>query len=395
MRKIGIFGGTFNPIHNGHLHMLEILRDRLPLDEIWVMPANIPPHKEAKELASGKDRLKMAALAVEDLEDVAVCDLELRSPGKSYTYDTLLHLKKAFPEDSFTLIMGSDMFLSFEKWYRHQEILSMCGIVCAARHDGEYEALMKKAKRFPKGNIHVILAPPLPLSSTEVRYRLHQGEDISGLVPLKVAEYIRKRRLYNGEQEKVLYDFPYFEKLLREKLSEKRLYHSFCVRDRAVFLANRYGVDEEKAKAAGILHDIAKDTPSETLLKFFKDSGIILKNEDLLAKPIWHSIAGAAYAQNVLFIDETDVINAIRYHTTGRAGMSRLEKVIFLADLTSKDRDYPDVETVRRLSEESLDDALLYCIRFLISDMMEKGNLLHSDTVSCYNELTKAGVGRK
>ena len=146
MRKIGIFGGTFNPIHNGHLHMLEILRDRLPLDEIWVMPANIPPHKEAKELASGKDRLKMATLAVEDLEDVAVCDLELRSPGKSYTYDTLLHLKKAFPEDSFTLIMGSDMFLSFEKWYRHQEILSMCGIVCAARHDGEYDALMKKAK---------------------------------------------------------------------------------------------------------------------------------------------------------------------------------------------------------------------------------------------------------
>lgn len=178
-----------------------------------------------------------------------------------------------------------------------------------------------------------------------------------------------------------------YHKILKEKLSKKRYEHSVAVMERAVFLAKLYGADEEKARLAGLLHDIMKDTDKITQLQFIENSAIILSVAEKNAPPIWHAIAGYVYVRDVLKIEDKDVLNAIRYHTTGRANMSVLEKVVYLADFTSLDRDYPDAEYTRNLSEQGLDKGMLYCTDYLIRNLLKNGKMLHQDTVDCYNEL--------
>ena len=190
------------------------------------------------------------------------------------------------------------------------------------------------------------------------------------------------------------YPFEEYKELLRQKLKESRYLHSIAVMERAVFLAECWGADPSKAKTAGLLHDIMKNTDPKNQLIFLREFGIILKQEEKAAFPIWHSFSGALYAEKVLGITDQEIIDSIRYHTTGRANMTLLDKVIFMADLTSSDRNYPDVDFVRELSEENLDASLLYGIEFVIGDLLAKGNVLHPDTVGCYNWLVQQGVKR-
>ena len=157
-------------------------------------------------------------------------------------------------------------------------------------------------------------------------------------------------------------------------------------------LAEKSGADVIKAKLAGLLHDIMKNVPEKEMLQFIEDSGIILLYADLGAPQLWHAIAGAAYLKEKLGIDDPDVINAVRYHTTGRAGMSKLEKVVYLADLTSADRDYPDVKKAGKIADRSLHEGVLYGSEFLIADLVQKERVLHPDTLACYDELVRQGV---
>lgn len=185
-----------------------------------------------------------------------------------------------------------------------------------------------------------------------------------------------------------------YDHLLRQKLTLKRYQHSIAVMERAVQLAKRYDVDVEKAKLAGLLHDVMKDEDKINLLQFIEDSDILLSVVEKNGPPLWHAIGGFLYVRDVLKIEDADVLNAIRYHTTGRANMSKLEQVVYLADLTSADRDYPDVEETRRRSEESLDSGMRYAMDYLICDLANKGNMLHQDTVDCYNELIERELNK-
>lgn len=185
-----------------------------------------------------------------------------------------------------------------------------------------------------------------------------------------------------------------YDHLLRQKLTPKRYRHSIAVMERAVQLAKRYDVDVEKAKLAGLLHDVMKDEDKINLLQFIEDSDILLSVAEKNGPPLWHAIGGFLYVRDVLKIEDADVLNAIRYHTTGRANMSKLEQVVYLADLTSADRDYPDVEETRKRSEESLDSGMQYAIDYLICDLVNKGNMLHQDTVDCYNELIERELNK-
>lgn len=174
---------------------------------------------------------------------------------------------------------------------------------------------------------------------------------------------------------------------LTARLKPSRLQHSICVAECAERLAKRHGCDPEIAKMTGLLHDICKNDNSDIQLQIIKNGGIMLTALEKSSPPLYHAMAGAAYLQTELGIRDQDVLNAVRYHTTGRAGMSLLEKVIFIADLASADRDYPDVEVVRRLAEQSLEEALLYALEFLVCDLVKKKKYLHPDTVEAYNEL--------
>ena len=164
--------------------------------------------------------------------------------------------------------------------------------------------------------------------------------------------------------------------------------------ERAVELANIHGADPQKAELAGLIHDIEKNTPIKILLQTLEKSDILLSSVDLASPRIWHAPCGFLYARDALGIRDEDVLNAIRYHTTGRAGMSKLEKVVYLADLTSADRDFSDVKKVRKLSEQDLDGALFYSLQFILGDLTAKGLPLQPDSLACYNEIALKKAGR-
>lgn len=181
-------------------------------------------------------------------------------------------------------------------------------------------------------------------------------------------------------------DYERYKKILAERLNEKRYFHSLCVADEAKRLAEKYGADPEKCYLAGLLHDITKNTSQEEHLKIFETFGIMLSAVEGSVK-LWHAISGAAYIKNVLQINDAELLDAVRYHTTAKANMSLIAKILYLADYTSKDRDYNDVDVMRVLVDKSLDDALKYALKYTINDLVSENRAIHPDTLDAYNEV--------
>ena len=175
---------------------------------------------------------------------------------------------------------------------------------------------------------------------------------------------------------------------LKETLDEYRFKHSLSVADRAVVLAQKYGADKDKAYLAGLLHDVTKNKSNDEQLQFFEESAIMLSSVEKASPKVWHAISGAAFLENKLNIKDKDILNAVRYHTTGRAGMSLLEKIIYIADFTSADRTYPDVDVLREIVDNSLDEGIIYALKYTIVSLCNKNQLVHPDTLDAYNKLT-------
>ena len=202
MRR-AIFGGSFDPVHNGHINLVKQICGVVRLDEIIIMPTRISPFKQDAENVpvSGTDRLEMCRLAFEEIPFVTVSDYEISRSDVSYTVNTLRHLKEIYPDDELFFIMGSDMLLSFEKWYRYEEILSMCTIIAASRENGQtdLEILQDQAEKLEKfGRVLVVPTDVYEVSSTEIREKIKKNSDISCYVPKNVVKYISEHGLYTA-----------------------------------------------------------------------------------------------------------------------------------------------------------------------------------------------------
>ena len=174
---------------------------------------------------------------------------------------------------------------------------------------------------------------------------------------------------------------------IKKRLNPDRLYHSLNVADEAKKLAKHYGVDEQKAFTAGLLHDILKNTPDSELLQYFERTGIMLTETERASRKTWHAMAGADFLRRELHVTDEDILSAVRWHTTGRAGMTLLDKVLFVADFISADRDYPGVERMREKAYVSLEDAMLEGLQFTINELVENAWPVHEDSIRAYNEL--------
>lgn len=191
--KIGLFGGTFNPVHTGHVKLVENFKEKLGLDKVLVIPTAQPPHKEAKELVSAEDRINMCKMAFGSLAEVS--DIEISRGGKSYTVLTLEELKKIYKDDELYFLVGSDMLLSFKRWYRWEDILSMCTL-CATDRNNEESCKEAEPDFFEK--IIFCDFEKTVVSSSEVREKLERKEDVTHLIPEKVLNYIKEKGLYNA-----------------------------------------------------------------------------------------------------------------------------------------------------------------------------------------------------
>ena len=199
MLRVGIYGGTFAPIHNGHVAAAKAFMEQMKLDYLFVIPAYLPPHKQIDESDNPLYRLRMCELAFEGVDGVVISDVELARGGKSYTYDTLKELQR--PDTRLFLLCGTDMVLTFDKWYRAEDIFKMCYPTYVRREDDPVltkRIVAKIGEYYEKYGVMFrrIVTDPIELSSTEIRRAVKEGRDISAMVPDGVARFIRENQLY-------------------------------------------------------------------------------------------------------------------------------------------------------------------------------------------------------
>ena len=369
--KIGIYGGSFDPPHIEHINLCVNAVKSLNLDRLFIVPAKIPPHKKVQPI-SGEYRLEMVKLALSnvDVPQITVSDFELNSAGKSYTYLTIEHFKSLYKDAQIYFLMGTDMLENFPTWKEPKAILNMAKLYVFGR-DGES---MERAKQvflnaFSDRLNSLVFAnfSGKMVSSTHVRHMLTLGLDAKEFLYQNVIDYIKSNNLYFCEKAE----------FVKKSLSISRLTHTLGVMDLAKAYAKKLGEDENKAVLAAMLHDVAKymdknDFPSFTLPLD-------------VPKPVIHQYLGAYVAEHVLGVTDTDVLNAIRYHTTGRSNMSRLEKIVFTADLLEVGRTYDEAPILREAVDKDFDAGFSLSVKRLLNYLTKQGQPIYYLTKECYN----------
>ncbi len=201
MERIGLLGGTFNPIHNGHLRLAELMKNELGLSRVVFIPDHIPPHKSEEGVLADEIRLEMLALAIKDIPYAKIDDREIKRGGKSYTFFTLKELTEENPEAEYFFLVGSDMFLSLDRWFRSEEIMKMARFCGVARTIEDKEKLFLKQKEFKEKGLEtfVLNAEAKVLSSSEIREKIAISEDVSSLMPVSVLAFIKEKGLYENK----------------------------------------------------------------------------------------------------------------------------------------------------------------------------------------------------
>ena len=383
--KIGVYGGSFNPPHLGHVKAALACREELGLDRVLVIPASVPPHKAlASGSASAQERLRLTRLAFSDLPGFEVLDLELRREGKSYTADTLRELKAQYPKDDLFLMMGTDMFLSFQDWYRPAEIAACARLVCFSRYDADEKnraALEKQALALERafGQKPVLLQNDcFDISSTEVRRLVFFG--IAGpYLPEAVLREIEALGLYGAGLDAKKLPFEKLRDLSLSLHKKSRVPHAQGVCETAREMAKRFGADEALAARAGILHDVTKALNKTQQLALAEKLGVQLTEFERQNPQLLHAKTGAAAAR-ALFGECEEVASAIAWHTTGKPDMTKLEKIVYLADMIEPNRSYPTVDEIRAAAERDLDEGTLLALDRTIAFLQEQGTAVCEDS---------------
>ena len=380
--RIAIYGGSFNPPHRGHMEAARAAAEALSPDRFLIIPASTPPHKALEENSpSPEQRLELCRLAFGELPGVEISDLELQRAGKSYTFDTVEALRAQYPGAELCLVMGSDMFLSFPSWYHWQELLAYCTLAVLSREDGERQALEAfKAKLETENAAHVeiISHTPLPMSSSDIRLKLRKAQEVEEL-KAEVYDCIIRNGLYGARPA-----LSWLRRMVMPYLNENRVAHVLGVERQAVALAERWGEEVYSAAVAGILHDITKAMGKEKQLKLCIKYGIMLEADERETPALLHARTGAALAKERFGVPD-EICDAIRWHTTGKPDMNTLEKIIYLADYTEPNRDFPGVEELRQLCFDSLDRAMALGLKMSVEEIRARGREPFHDTLDAYH----------
>ena len=368
--RIALYGGSFNPPHLGHVEAARAVYDALEPDIFYIVPDNIPPHKEMEPGSPDAGaRLEMARLAFQDIRGAVVSDMELRREGKSYTVDTLTELGRLHPDAELYLVVGTDMFLSFRQWYMYQTILGRCSLAVLSREEDDGEEIRRFGAELEAecgASVTVIANQPLPMSSSDIRERLRRGSG-AALLPESVYAYIIRHRCYDAQPE-----LTWLREKVYARLKGHRIAHTAGCESEAVALARRWGEDPETAAVAAILHDVTKNLSDEKQLLLCEKYGIMLDIAEKRNPKLLHARTGAAVARDEFGVSD-EIYEAIRWHTTGKPDMTLLEKLIYLADYIEPTRDFPGVEELRQLAFMDLDRAMARGLEMSLREIREKG----------------------
>jgi len=348
--KIGIFGGAFNPPHIGHVKAAQTAALENDLDLLLVIPTGIPSHKE---LPAGtpepESRLKMTINAFSSSNSIKVSDIEIFSNKRNYTIDTVSKIKQEYPDSELLLFVGTDMYDSLSTWKSSEDLLRTV--------------------------LPVLLSRDItPISSSEIRKMLPLRKGREFLAESNYS-YIIKHRLYNAKP-----DWDWLRDMAHSMLSPLRIPHVDACEIEALRLSAHWGVNSDDAREAAILHDITKKLDFSQNMCIIAEHGVALGKLENHGEKLLHSITGAMIAQSEFGVSNA-VADAIKWHTTGRAQMSMLEKVIYLADYIEVTRDFPGVDMLRKAAYDNIDEAMVMGLEMTVSDLKSRG--INPDSATC------------
>ena len=392
MERIGIYGGTFNPPHVGHIRGAQYALDALQLEKLLLIPSCIAPHKDLPANSPAPDqRAEMLRLAKG--ERMEVCDIELTRGGTSYTYETVEALAEKYPDKELVLLMGTDMFLSFLTWKEPQRILDKVSLGVLYRGEKNELAQIadhKKVMEEQGARVYLIENPVTAISSTQLR-RMLVFQCAGTFLQESVEHYIRSNNLYGASADYRNLSMEELERVVVSLLKPNRIAHVLGCRDTAMELAKRWGADVTDAGRAGLLHDITKALDGPLQLTLCEEYGIVLGEFSKHNPKTLHALTGSLVAERI-FGENKRVVDAICSHTTGKADMNTLEKILYVADYMEPNRDFPGVETLRHLAYTDLDKALKTGLEMTLQMLQKNNQEISPASAEAIAFLEQAGV---
>ena len=363
--RIGILGGTFNPIHTAHVQMARIARDEAALDQVLLIVSADPPHKRVEGEVPARERYRLTQLALVGEERMIPSDLEILRGGKSYMLLTLQELNERYPGAELSLIVGSDMLSDLPNWYHPEEVLALADVLCVpriGRNENDGETAQMLTQRYHT-SVRILSGKADMISSTDIRHRLLEGQSVDGLMPETVEQAI-----YEGG-EYFPADVRRMQEQCRATLTPKRYTHVCGTMRAAAMLSALWKQDAKKARIAALLHDCAK------CLDPLRQE--VLSGDETGIAPVHHAFAGAVIAKMEYGITDETILRAIRLHTTGDWGMTDFDALIYAADLIEPTRTFHGVEDYRNRLSSEIDPFMRYALRRVYQLIEKKGWGVH------------------
>ena len=373
MQRIGIFGGSFDPIHYGHLILAAQIRELSGLDRVIFVPANINPFKLEHPPASGEDRLRMIELAIEGCPGFEVSDIELKRDGPSYTYDTLTELSAGYEASAektkLYFILGSDSLKKIATWKKGGELIDNYGLISIYRKGERKEEIDTEVERIrrdhPSADIRLFETPELEISSGDIRERLKFGQDIKFLTPDSVIDYIDSQKLYDSLTRRL-------GLFVKANVKPSRYAHTLRVIKKCREYGVRYGVDLEKLETAAIFHNAYRDLGN-----------------------LEHGPLAAEHLEKDFGVTDQEILEAVRYHTIGHAGLSRLGMVLKLADTLEDGREFSEAPILREKLTDDLEESMLLVMERIKAYVMKTKDDRFDETSQAFIDWLKEKIKEK
>lgn len=368
MKKIGIFGGTFDPPHIEHKKLLRSAAKELALDSVIVVPSGNPPHKDGNYVTPAQNRYDMASLAFQGTDSVSLSDYELKRQSHSYTYQTLEHFQGS---GRLYFIVGADSLYQMKEWKHPERILELATIAAAGRGTQIPKKKGYESLHFVGENI----------SSTDIRIMLEFGVEDELPIENEVLNYIRRHGLYRR--------FTKYVQAVRERIPYERYVHTMNTVMTAEKLNIRHGlkIRFDALFLAAALHDIAKNMERSRAVTLFPEDGVLRECRE----SVLHQYAGADLAAKLFPELSEEILSAIRYHTTFRKEMSSLEKVVAIADTIEPTRNFAGVNEIRAAVDADLDGGITLYLKRLIENLKERGEEIQHETYEAYQYFAMEG----
>ncbi|SEK27646.1 nicotinate-nucleotide adenylyltransferase [Pseudobutyrivibrio ruminis] len=390
--RIGIYGGTFNPIHNTHIEIAQAAKRQFDLDIVYFLISGTPPHKDTSETVADLCRYDMVRLAIEGIDGLELDDREIYRAGKSYSYITFTELHQEHPDDELFFIMGSDSLINFKNWVKPEIISQYCNVLAAPRAGDDMDKIeqsIHECKNIFDGDFFLIDYIANDIASSSIRNKIRINPDIKNQMPEAVFNYIIEHNLYTQDSY-TMEDVMRLDDEMKKELKVSRYVHTIGVAQTAYSLAIRWNYPAINAMVAGMLHDCAKCISDEKRISVCEKNNIPITDIEYKYPHLLHGKVGAYYAKEKYDIKDNQIAHAIEVHTTGCPNMSLLDKIIFVADYIEPGRDkQPRLDIIRSVAYSDLDLCVYMILEDSVNYLNSNPDMVDPTTIDTFNYYRK------